>query len=259
VCVDRVSRPAGQLPDPPGGLLRKKASRPFRAAFSLAERPDPAFASPQMVRFSIFGIPVEIQPWFWLVLGLFGSNYADGSSAAGVMTVAVFVLAGFLSVFVHELGHALTGKAFGAATAITLHAFGGYATFPAGRFTRGQDFLVTAAGPAIQIVLGIVGYLVLRFVPIPGEFGRLFFFFLFWISIFWAVLNLIPVIPLDGGRLMASILGPRRIGVALQVSLVAAIVVGGLMMKFTASLFFPIMLGMMAYQNWQEYQRLRGR
>lgn len=212
-----------------------------------------------MVRFSIFGIPVEIQPWFWLVLGLFGSNFADGTTSAGVMTVLVFVLAGFISVLVHELGHALTGKAFGAATAITLHAFGGYATFPAGIFSRWQDFLVTAAGPAIQIVLGILGFAVWRFAPIPGEFGRLFFLFLGSISIFWALLNLIPVIPLDGGRLMASILGPRRIGVALQISLVAAIVVGGLMLKFTASLFFPLLLGMMAYQNWQQYQRLRGR
>ena len=212
-----------------------------------------------MVRFSIFGIPVEIQPWFWLILALFGSNFADGVSSEGMMSMLLFVLAGFISVLVHELGHALTGKAFGASTAITLHAFGGYATFPVGRFSRWQDILVTAAGPAIQIVLGVVGLMVLNFVPIPGHFGKVFFMFLGWISIAWAVLNLVPVIPLDGGRLLASLLGPRRIGLALQVSLVVAIVVAGLMMKFTGSLFFPLMLGMIAYQNWQEYQHLRRR
>jgi hypothetical protein len=66
-----------------------------------------------------------------------------------MMFLVLFVLAGFISVLIHELGHALTGRLFKAQTAITLHAFGGFAVFPSARFTRWQDFLVTAAGPAV--------------------------------------------------------------------------------------------------------------
>ena len=59
-----------------------------------------------MVRFSIFGIPVEIQPWFWLTLGLLGSLWTgDGASAAGILMIFLFILAGFISVLIHELGH----------------------------------------------------------------------------------------------------------------------------------------------------------
>lgn len=209
-----------------------------------------------MVRFTLFGIPVEIQPWFWLTLALVG-GIGEANSPHGLLALLLFVLAGFISVLVHELGHALTGRHFGAQTAITLHAFGGYATFPAGRFTRVQDFLVTAAGPAIQIVLGGIFLAVSMFGPEFTPLGQRFITALTWISIVWAILNLIPVLPLDGGRLMSSILGPRRIELTLQISIFVGIVVAGLLLMFTKSLLFPVFLGFMVYQNWQELQHRR--
>lgn len=209
-----------------------------------------------MVRFTLFGIPVEIQPWFWLTLALIG-GINGASSPAGLMMLLLFVLAGFISVLVHELGHALTGRHFGAETAITLHAFGGYATFPVGRFTRGQDFLVTAAGPAIQIALGGIFLAIWKFGPPFSPMGTHFIKALIGISIYWAILNLIPVIPLDGGRLMGSILGPRKLDLTLKISMVVAIAGAALLFKFTGSFLFPIFLGMMAFQNWQELQHRR--
>lgn len=208
-----------------------------------------------MIRFSLFGIPIEIQPWFWVILALIGGALGAGDAEA-MLDVALFVLAGFLSVLVHELGHALTGKAFGAPTRIVLHSFGGYATFPANSFSRGQNLLVTAAGPAIQILLGLAGLAVLSFAPIPSDALRLFFYYLFVISIFWALLNLIPVIPLDGGQLLASILGPRRGRLALWISLGTAIGAAVLLFKSFGSFLFPIFLGMMAYQNYQALQQI---
>ncbi len=210
----------------------------------------------RMVRFSLFGIPVEVQPWFWLTLALIG-GINDAGTPEGLMRLLLFVLAGFISVMVHELGHALAGKRFGAPTAITLHAFGGYATFPAGRFTRTQDFLVTAAGPAIQLVLGGIFLAIWKFGPEFAPMGARFIRDLTWISIVWAIINLIPVIPLDGGRLMSAILGPRQIQLTLKISMVVAIIAAALLLKFTPSLLFPIFLGFMAYQNWQELQHRR--
>ena len=78
-----------------------------------------------------------------------------------------------------------------------------------------------------------------------------------WISIVWSIINLIPVIPLDGGRLMSAILGPRQIQLTLKISMVVAIIAAALLLKFTPSLLFPIFLGFMAYQNWQELQHRR--
>ncbi len=210
-----------------------------------------------MVRFSLFGIPIEIQPWFWLTLALIGGIEA-ANTPEGLMSLLLFVIAGFISVLIHELGHALTGRRFGAETAITLHAFGGYATFPAGRFSRSQDFLVTAAGPAIQLVLGGICLLIWRFGPDFAPMGARFIQALTLISIFWAIINLIPVIPMDGGRLMSAILGPRQIQLTLKISLVVAVIAAALLLKFTSSLLFPIFLGFMAYQNWQELQHRRG-
>lgn len=206
-----------------------------------------------MIRFSLFGIPVEIQPWFWLVLALIGGALGAATTAA-LISVCLFVLAGFISIMIHEFGHALTSQRYGARPSITLHGFGGYAVFPGSRFTRTQDFIVTAAGPAVQIVLGLLALLAFFHAALPTTSIREFFWYLGVISLFWAVLNLVPVIPLDGGRLMASILGPARGVFALKVSMITAIAVGVLMLVFMKSFLFPIFLGMMAYQNWQELQ-----
>jgi len=228
---------------------------PLRHGFPCTPRLS-ALPPGRMVRFSIFGIPVEVQPWFWLTLALIG-GINDAGTPDGLLKLLLFVLAGFISVLVHELGHALTGKRFGAATAITLHAFGGYATFPAGRFTRLQDFLVTAAGPAIQLVLGGIFLAILKSGTTFAPMGVVFIKALAGISIVWAILNLIPVIPLDGGRLMSSILGPRQITLTLKISMTIAVATSALLLYFNIGIIFPILLGFMAYQNWQELQHRR--
>jgi len=165
-----------------------------------------------MFRFQIFGIPVQVQPFFWIVLFFLGGGLREQSwNALGLLEVALFVLAGFLSIMVHELGHALTGKAFGAPTAITLHGFGGYASFPSGSFTRKQNFAVTFAGPAAQIALGLAVLGLHFFLRMPSPALAGFVADLAWISLVWAVINLLPVVPLDGGHLVLSALGPARI------------------------------------------------
>ncbi|MGB6223445.1 site-2 protease family protein [Haloferula sp.] len=211
-----------------------------------------------MVRFSLFGIPIEIQPWFWISLILIGAlSVSEGATSDGLIVLSLFVLAGFISILVHELGHALVGRSFGAPTAITLQAFGGYAAFPPGSFNRKQNFLMTAAGPFFQIVLGLIALAISMFAPLPATLISVFVTFIIWISFFWAILNLIPVLPLDGGRLMETVLGPKRIKLTLTISMIVAIGAAILMFTRTGSFIFPIFLGMMAYQNWQALQQHR--
>src|SRR5687767_11226254 len=146
-----------------------------------------------MFRFHIFGVPVEVQPMFWIVFFIFGGAlHGENWNVPGMLNIALFIMAGFISLMVHELGHALTGKAFGAPTQITLHGFGGYAAFPAGSFTRKQNFIVTFAGPAVQILLGLAALVLVLFFKMPSAAISHFVWALAAVSLLWAVLNLLP-------------------------------------------------------------------
>lgn len=209
-----------------------------------------------MIHFSFLRIPVEVQPWFWISLALIG-GVIGVDDAEGLFFIALFVMAGALSIFIHELGHALTGRAFGAPSAIILYAFGGLATFPGGAFTRGQNFIVSAAGPAIQLVLAAIAWLVLAKIPLPTPAAYWFVFSLHSVSLWWALLNLIPVIPLDGGQMMQSLLGPRNLRLALRISMVVAIAAAAIVFLRFNSFIFPILLASFAWQNYQMLSRIR--
>jgi membrane-associated protease RseP (regulator of RpoE activity) len=206
-----------------------------------------------MIRFTFFGMPVEIQPWFWVIMALLGTNF--GRSASGgneALMIALFVIAGALSIFVHELGHALTGKMFKARPFIVLHGFGGFAAFPGSHFTRMQSFLVTAAGPLVQIALGVLAFAALFVLKDLSESFQHFIGFLFSVSIFWALLNLIPVYPLDGGQMMAAMLGPQRRKLCLQLSIGVAVCAAIALWVSGIGVFMPFFMLYFAYQNYQE-------
>lgn len=205
-----------------------------------------------MFRFSVFGIPVEVQPFFWITLVILGAS--DGAdSREAIFEIVLFVLAGFISILVHELGHALTARRYGSNVYIVLQAFGGYAAYSGARTSRKQSFLITAAGPAIQIALGFLMLGLLQVIPPMNSYGIYFLDMLMVISFFWAIINLLPVVPLDGGQMMHAVLGPARIKITLWVSIIVAMVAAVLMFMLTESIIFPIFLGMFA---WQAYQRL---
>ncbi len=211
-----------------------------------------------MLRFSVFGIPVEVQPFFWISLVIIGS-YSGADSHQAYFEIVLFVLAGFISILVHELGHALTARAFGATTAITLQAFGGFAAYTGVHLRRWQSFLVTAAGPVIQIALGFLVLLLLMLLQDLSHFGLYFLSELMSISFFWAILNLLPVLPLDGGQMLNALLGPERVKITLWVTIVVGVSVGVLMFTKTQSILFPIYLGMFAWQAYQALQSNRWR
>ncbi|RCL36521.1 MAG: hypothetical protein DBX01_00840, partial [Puniceicoccaceae bacterium] len=159
-----------------------------------------------MIQFSILGIPVRVEPWFWITMAFIGGGL-HASNSSDILLVLVFVFAGFLSIMIHELGHALTIQRYGLPAAITLQAFGGYASFPVGKLDRKQSFVVTAAGPALQFVFGVLLIILAPNLSIPE--GSLFLPFLrdlIWVSIAWSILNCLPVYPMDGGQMMAAIL-----------------------------------------------------
>ncbi len=177
------------------------------------------------------------------------------SNRGEILFVLVFMAAGFTSILVHELGHAITGKKFGSRdTQVVLHGMGGVAIFPHARFTRPQSFLVTAAGPGIQIILGFVALFLVNKAP-SGTYAQQYLSDLYLVSFFWAILNCIPVWPLDGGQMMGAVLGPKREILTHQISIGVAVVVGLAGLLITKMFLFPILLGFMASQSWKIIQQ----
>lgn len=208
-----------------------------------------------MFRFNLFGITVTVEPWFWLTMAFLGGALRVDSKD-GFLNVILFVMAGFISILIHEMGHALMIRKYKLPTQIVLTTFGGYATHPAGVLSRKQSFLVTAAGPGIQIVLGLLALAFIWNFKMPSQPFAHFAWTLCGISLFWAVLNCLPIFPLDGGQMLAAILGPHRAKATHTTGVVCSGILG--ILAFSSRQYFiAIFMGFFAYQNYQMLKQVR--
>lgn len=208
-----------------------------------------------MISFRLFGIPIRIEPWFWVTLALIGGGLR-ANDAISMYLVLLFVLAGFLSILIHEMGHALTVRKFGLAPAITLVAFGGFASYPAGRLSRSQSFMVTAAGPGVQFVFGILMLLLAQVLPIgANSLVAAFFNYLVLVSIIWAVLNCLPIYPMDGGQMLAAVLGPQRERYVYLTGMLCAVIIGLLGLFLLNAWILFLFMAYFTWKNWADFQR----
>ncbi|MBK1789942.1 site-2 protease family protein [Persicirhabdus sediminis] len=213
-----------------------------------------------MVEFRLFGIPVRVEPAFWFTIGIIGFLYTSNSPHNALLMMALFVLAAFVSILVHEMGHALAIKFFKYPTRVVLSSFGGYATFPPNVLSRMQSFLVTLAGPAVQLALGLS---ILYFVPAINKFTpegamiNYFFLYLMGVSIIWSLFNLMPIFPMDGGHLLAAILGPKRQKLVFIIGIVIACGLGCLALFQYKEIYIAMFMGLFAYQNFQLLKQLK--
>src|SRR5262249_48873387 len=106
--------------------------------------------------FTIFGVPVRITSTFWFMALLFGMQLNQGSepSARVFVSLLTWVTVVFFSILLHELGHALTARAFGARPTITLYMMGGLTRFEGGTMSRAQSGLISLAGPMVGLAAG---------------------------------------------------------------------------------------------------------
>ncbi len=237
-----------------------------------------------MIRFTIFGVPVEIQPMFWLT-GAFIGGAINARTKEQILGVLVFMIIMAISILVHELGHALVGRRLGGGSAsITLWGLGGLAYNQGGRFTRSGNFWRVAAGPGAGFALFLLVVLLLciglgpinglnltasnlfgtvltppseeliSFVKGGGPRMRIISAFL-WINFWWGILNLLPVLPLDGGRIAELFVKPQKL--VYQIGLVTGAAMAVLALTFLGSTFTAIMFGYLAYQNYQMMQENR--
>ncbi len=200
-----------------------------------------------MLRFRLFGFPVEIDWWFWAVAALLGGATSAHTPEAW-MSVGIWVAVVFVSIMVHELGHALAGQKFGASPAIKLHGFGGLTYLPGRHFSRTESIVVSAAGPlagfALLLVFYAVDLLPGRLAPFAQEAVRTGIY----INLVWTLFNLLPIQPMDGGQILRELLGPRRAPVTAVIGGTLAVVLA--VWAFRAGLIFTaVMLAVFAYYN----------
>jgi stage IV sporulation protein FB len=206
-----------------------------------------------MLRFTLLGFPVIIHWFFWLTLALLGGVLKATDNPEAMQRALVWVVAGAVSIIIHELGHALTMRKFGGRQVhIVLHSFGGYATCDRA-FNRFQSFLVSGAGPFYQIVAGLLMWVAVGFIEQPSTLVGYFMRSFVNVSLIWAILNLFPIFPLDGGHILKAILGPSRLKLALIISLICAVVFGALALFYGQPV--GILFGFFAFNN---LKQLRG-
>ncbi len=206
-----------------------------------------------MLRFSLFGFPVTVQWMFWLSVALL-SGRITGNTPEEMQALISWVTAAFVSIVIHELGHTFLMRSYGARASIMLYAMGGLA-IPDRPFSRGQDIIVSLAGPFLQILVGLAASWLLSISRGDTYFVQLFLGDFAFISIWWAIFNLAPIYPLDGGHVLAGVLGPNRFVAVCWISIITAILIGLYRFNSSHHPYSLIFFGMLAYSN---FQRLRG-
>jgi Zn-dependent protease len=244
----------------------------------------------------MFGISVRVQPMFWAMAAVTGWGFLH----AGFEYLFAWIACVFVSVLIHELGHVYMGRLFGSHGHIILYGFGGLAVGSSALRSRAQRIAVSFAGPLAGFVyLGLV-ILAVRALR-PDEFpvmmevtkwrlglqvdemlmpGRIsltqhIFASLFFINLFWGLMNLLPIWPLDGGQISRDFFGglDRRNGeqIALGISVVVSglialqgvsIAMGGPALPFLRNLdgvYLALMFGLLAVASFQALQQAQHR
>jgi len=167
----------------------------------------------------IAGIRLSVHWTFILILIYAFSIYYQRAQdpLEGLMGV-LFILALFICVVLHELGHALTAKSFNIMTkSITLLPIGGIARLEKFPEKPKEELLVVVAGPLVNVVIAFLIYLLLyatnnlpSFTEEPENLveltGAVFLFNLLVANVVLAVFNFIPAFPMDGGRILRALL-----------------------------------------------------
>lgn len=236
-----------------------------------------------MIEFTLFGVPIRIQPWHWIGLAFIGGalNIRDASD---LLPVALFMVAGFLAILLHELGHALVGRKLGGGGAsIDLVVLGGYTRHYNCRLSGMQRAWMIAAGPLGTVLFGLLGFflcLLLLNLPLPDIFTissflisspfyafpmgeelsmnhgasmQLYFIgCMLFVSFWWTLLNILPIYPMDGGQFLAEFVrSPKKVHL---IGTITAIIAGILALLYMGSFLLPAFMAFFAYNNFKSYQ-----
>ncbi|HEX3515890.1 MAG TPA: site-2 protease family protein [Trebonia sp.] len=157
-----------------------------------------------------FGIPVYVTPYWFVIAAVFSVIYANdlSSTISGdtrYVVAAAFVVLLYASVLVHELAHSLVARSYGLPVRrILLNPLGGISEIEREAPTPGREFAVAGAGPALSLVLAAIGWGLSQVAPygVTGALIRQ----LMVANIIVGIFNLLPGLPLDGGRMLRAVI-----------------------------------------------------
>lgn len=230
------------------------------------------------LRFRLFGTPVRVHPTFWLFSAFFGWAYYQRERHLGFLLLWIGCM--FLSILVHEFGHITMARIYRRPGHIVLYSFGGLAVGEYELRRPLQRIAVAAAGPAAGLLLYGMVLATERFV-IPGIFRNNLQVFadnpmltrmivvgiemLVFMNLLWSLLNLIPIVPLDGGQISRELFTLARPRDGFRLALIFSIVLAGAgaVYSLLVSLnpeqrlpypsihpgFAAILLGLLAFEN----------
>lgn len=236
------------------------------------------------LHFRLFGIPIRVHPFFWIVSLLLVMGQGDKLDPADAL---IWVAVVFVSILVHELGHAFTMRRYGGRPRITLYSLGGLASCDDCDRSPSRQIIISLAGPvagfllaaALVVLLNVTGHtagialssdgvesgtvpvgLILvtgYFEPLTSHIANLLVFYLLWVNVAWGLVNLLPIYPLDGGRIARELFTLRQPRRGIVRSLWLSIAAAGLMAVYglyLQSFFILLMFGLLAYSNYQALQ-----
>jgi Zn-dependent protease len=240
-----------------------------------------ASETPYDLRFRLLDIPVRVHPVFWLISAWLGWRPHD------LPMVVAWVGCVFVSILVHEFGHGLTAKAFGSSPSIVLWGLGGLCYSQTERQTPAQRLAVVLMGPgagfilcavvmaATTLLVGVTPFEhfeMARFAvglgPESMSIGEKFrtnsglniYWYLVRINLMWGLVNLLPIWPLDGGRVSEIVLSwfdrSRGVRWCHIVSLLVAGILAVVSLALTQDLYLTIFFGCFAMINFQVLQTL---
>lgn len=240
------------------------------------------------LNFNVLGFQVRIHPLFWLLALIFSS----GGGRPDPSLILIGIPAILVSILVHELGHALAMRYYGQNARIVLYAFGGLAipetggfNFASQRSRRPMDqIVISGAGPFAGFLLAVVTACAVmaaggKIVPIfeglmprvvadtsgttlQQEQLNLLVQMLLFINIWWTILNLMPVYPLDGGQIAREVFVLIDSWRGIQNSLYLSLFIAGLLAFWGLSngeMYLGLLFGSLAYSNWEVIQQISGR
>ncbi len=196
--------------------------------------------------FRIAGIPVRVEVYFFVIIGILA--YEFNLQRPNLTYILAFVGIAFVSVLVHELGHAVAFRAFGVDPNVTLVGLGGVTT-GSGRLSPRQHIVVSLAGPlSVLVLFGLPTLWVLHQGTPTTPDAYVFLQEMLWINVGWSVLNLLPMLPLDGGNVTLSLMDMATQGRGRRPTEIISIVVavaGGLIalsLNYIGLLLIPVMI-----------------
>ena len=226
--------------------------------------------TPYDLKFRLFGTPVRVHPFFWLVAAIFGWHNVQ----LGLHYLLLWVACVFFSILLHEFGHVWMGRVFGVRSHIVLQGMCGLAIPDHEPYNRWRRVAISLAGPGIQLafcvalfaLIWVLYRTVIRDLP---EFVEKGVGFLLWINIVWPLFNLLPVWPLDGGKVARELFVWRAPYNGVRNSLVLSIATCVVLVVHSATVamhnpLFPwlpfgswytaILFGLLGYESFQLLQ-----